>query len=114
VDIRFDCVFYYVSDLRRSIRFYSEVLGLRLISQDLVARFGVDGVLLELVPASDESKLLGGGNARLCLSVNDIKGAVSELRAKGVSVDDLQEVQTGLLVDFEDPDGNELVLWQYK
>ena len=114
VDIRFDCVFYYVSDLRRSIRFYSEVLGLGLTSQDLVARFDVDGVLLELVPATDGSKLLGGGNARLCLRVNDIERAVTELRAKGVSVGDLKEVQNGLLAGFEDPDGNELVLWQYK
>ena len=112
VDCRFDCVFYYVSDLARSIQFYSEILGFGLASEDLVARFYVDGVLLELVPTSSESKYAGGGNARLCLSVDDIERAAAELRATGISVGDLQEVQNGLLAAFEDPDGNELVLWQ--
>jgi len=114
VDLRFDCVFYYVSDLARSIRFYSEILGFDLASEDVVARFDVDGVLLELVPASSASKYAGGGNARLCLSVDDIERAVAELRAAGITVGDLEEVQNGLLAAFEDPDGNELVLWQAK
>ncbi len=114
MDIHFDCIFYYVTDLERSIHFYSEVLGLGLTSQDLVARFDVDGVLLELVPAADASKLLGSGNARLCLRVNDIEKTATELRAKGVSVGDPQTVQNGILADFEDPDGNEIILWQYK
>ena len=37
---RFDCVFYYVFDLDRAVRFYQEVLGLKLTSRDFVARFG--------------------------------------------------------------------------
>ncbi len=114
METHFDCVFYYVSDLKRSIHFYSEVLGLGLISDNLLARFDVDGVLLELIPAGDESKLRGGGNARLCLKVGDIERAVTELRAKGVSVGDLQVVQNGVLASLEDPDGNEIILWQYK
>ncbi len=114
MNIHFDCVFYYVSDLERSIRFYSEVLGLDLTSEDAVARFDVDGVLLELVPASDRSKLDGTGNARLCLRVDDVERALTELRAKGVSVGDVQIVQNGVLAGFEDPDGNELVFWQGK
>lgn len=42
--LKFDCVFYYVSDLERSIRFYTDVLGFKLSSRDFVARFFVDGV----------------------------------------------------------------------
>jgi len=53
--IQFDCVFYFVSDLDRSVRFYSDVLGLRLKSRDAVARFNVDGVLFELVPSLGEA-----------------------------------------------------------
>jgi hypothetical protein len=33
---RFDCVFYYVSDLDRAIRFYTTVLGFELSSRDVV------------------------------------------------------------------------------
>jgi len=32
----FDCIFYYVSDLERSIRFYQDVLGFKLVSLDAV------------------------------------------------------------------------------
>lgn len=109
----FDCVFYYVSDIERSVRFYTEILGLKLTSRDSVARFHVDGVLLELVPAEDDSKLGGAGNARVCFEVPEIERSVSELKAKGVSTGDVQTVANGRLARFEDPDGNELVLWQY-
>ena len=45
-DFRFDCLFYYVSDLDRAIRFYTNILGLDLISRDVVARFEIDDVLV--------------------------------------------------------------------
>lgn len=48
---RFDCVFYYVSELDRAIAFYTAVLGFELASRDAVARFRIDGVLFELVPS---------------------------------------------------------------
>ena len=55
----FDCVAYYVSDMERAIRFYREVLGFRFVSRDDVARFDIDGVLFEIVPAPDVSALRG-------------------------------------------------------
>ena len=73
---RFDCVFYYVSDMERAVSFYSDVLDLRLSSKDVVARFDIDGVLFELVPSRDTRKLRGDGNARLCLKVDDISQTV--------------------------------------
>ena len=109
----FDCIFCHVSDLDRAVRFYQDVLGLKLTSRDFVARFGVDGVLFELVPSSDEEKLQGNGNARLCFAVDDIHAAVAGLRAKGVPTSDVQPKEGGLLASFTDPDGNELCLWQY-
>jgi len=65
----FDCVFYYVTDMNRAISFYSDILGLKLTSRDVVARFDIDGVLFEIVPALNHNKLQGNGNARLCLKV---------------------------------------------
>jgi catechol 2,3-dioxygenase-like lactoylglutathione lyase family enzyme len=109
----FDCVFYYVSNMERAISFYSDVLGLRLTSRDVVARFDIDGVLFEVVPSRDTRKLRGDGNARLCLKVDDISQAVEYLKTKGTHVSEIQKVENGKLVSFEDPDGNEIYLWQY-
>jgi len=109
----FDCVFYYVPDMERAISFYSDVLGLRLTSRDVVARFDIDGVLFELVPSRDKRNVRGGGNARLCLKVDDISQAVEYLKTKGTHAGEIQRVENGKLVSFEDPDGNEIYLWQY-
>lgn len=109
----FDAVFYYVSDLDRSIQFYRDVLGFKFHSRDAVARFYIGDVLFETVPTSDDSKMHGNGNARLCLQVTDIQSAMSELRGKGVATEDAEVKGNGILSSFRDPDGNELCLWQY-
>ena len=109
----FDCVFYYVADLERSIAFYSEVLGLRLSSRDAVARFYIDGVLFELVPSHDKGQLKGGGNARLCLKVDDIQQSIAYLRTKGTLTTQVKLVENGKTASFEDPDRNEICLWEY-
>jgi catechol 2,3-dioxygenase-like lactoylglutathione lyase family enzyme len=110
----FDCVFYYVSDIERAISFYVDVLGLDLVSRDVVARFDIDGVLFEVVPTPMMAKLQGSGNARLCLRVDSIGHALSELRAKGIHTSEIRDEGKGLLASFEDPDGNEICLWQEK
>jgi len=109
----FDCVAYYVSDMERAIRFYREVLGFRFVSRDDVARFDIDGVIFEIVPAPDVSALRGTGNARLCLRVDDVEQALKALQAKGARTGQAQRKATGVLGSVEDPDGNEICLWQY-
>jgi catechol 2,3-dioxygenase-like lactoylglutathione lyase family enzyme len=113
MELPFDCVFYYASELGAAIRFYRDVLGFKLISRDLVARFDVDGVLLEIVPAAAKGSLRAPGNARLCLRVDSVEHVLQELRAKGVHAGSAVDKSTGLLGSFEDPDGNEICLWQY-
>jgi len=110
---QFDCVFYYVSDMERAISFYSDVLGLRLISRDVVARFDIDGVLFELVPGGEKGVSRGDGNARLCLKVEEINHAVEYLKTKGVHSSEIRKVKNGKLASFEDMDGNEIYIWQY-
>ena len=111
--LRFDCVYYYVSDLDRAIAFYTEILGFHLSSRDAVARFMVDGVLVELVPTADPDLLSGRGNGRLTLATDEIQSAVQELRSRGVSVSDVRVMSNGRLASLRDPDGNEVALWQY-
>jgi catechol 2,3-dioxygenase-like lactoylglutathione lyase family enzyme len=113
VKLSFDAVFYYVHDLERSITFYREKLGLPLVSRDFVARFDIDGVLFELVPAAKTEAVSGTGNARLCFQVKEIKEAVAQLKGNGVETSDIRPEPGGLLAFFKDPDGNELCLWQY-
>jgi len=111
--LQFDCVFYYVSDIESAVRFYSDVLGFKLSSRDFVARFHVDGVLFELVPKTDKTKVSGAGNARLCLKVDDIQAALEELKQKGVVTSGAQKETGGILASLYDPDGNEICVWQY-
>lgn len=111
--LSFDAVFYYVNDMNRSIAFYGETLGLPLRSRDFVARFDIDGVLFELVPIRHEQAVSGGGNARLCLKVQNIEETVRQLNARGVETSVTKPEPGGLLSFFKDPDGNELCLWQY-
>ena len=111
--LTFDAVYYYASDMERSIAFYRDILGFRPVSRDYVARFDIGGVLFELVPNRPENALSGGGNARLSLGVDDIQQATRELQARGVATSPIKEEPGGLLSFFHDPDGNELCLWQY-
>lgn len=109
----FDCVFHYVSDMEVAIRFYRDVLGFVLTSRDLVARFDIDGVLFELVPAPFSGNPRAPGNARLCLRVENVQQVLNELRAKGVRTSAAVDKGAGVLCSLEDPDGNEICLWQY-
>ena len=111
--LSFDAVFCYVNDLDRSVDFYRNVLELPLVSRDYVARFDIDGVLFELVPAVGERPVTGSGNARVCLQVQDIEESVAQLKARAVPTSEVKAVSGGLLAFFNDPDGNELCLWQY-
>jgi len=113
MSLKFDCIFYYVSNLEAAIRFYVDILGFKLLSKDIVARFDIDGVRFELVPTEKKDKLSGKGNARLCLETDNIDQTVAELRSKGVSVDDPRDVENGRISSFLDLDGNEICLWQY-
>ena len=108
----FDAIYYHVKDIDKAIAFYRDVLGFTLKSRDYVARFEVDGVLFELVPAHATDTIAGPGNARLSLGVKDIHAAIDYLASKGVKASPAKAEVGGILSLFKDPDGNELCLWQ--
>ncbi len=108
----FDAVYYHVRNMDQEINFYRDVLGFPLKSRDYVARFEVDGVLFELVPALQGQTISGPGNARLSLGVTDIEAAIRYLASKGVKATPAKREVGGILSLFQDPDGNELCLWQ--
>jgi catechol 2,3-dioxygenase-like lactoylglutathione lyase family enzyme len=111
--LSFDTVFYYVTDMEQSIAFYRDTLGLPLVSQEYVAQFDLDGVMIELVPLPPGSVVPGSGNARLCFSVANLRETVEQLHSRGVATSKIKDKQDGRLAFFRDPDGNELCLWEY-
>jgi catechol 2,3-dioxygenase-like lactoylglutathione lyase family enzyme len=85
MQLHFDAIYYHVSDLDRAIGLYRDLPGLQLVRRDVVACLEIEGVTVELVP--DESVgQSGGGNARLCFRVKDIRAACAELLKKDVRV----------------------------
>jgi catechol 2,3-dioxygenase-like lactoylglutathione lyase family enzyme len=110
--LSFDSVFYYVTDMDMSIAFYRDTLGLPLISHDFVARFDLDGVLIELVPVPPGSVVPGNGNARLCFSVANLHETLEQMHARGIATSDIKSKKGGSLAFFRDPDDNELCLWE--
>jgi catechol 2,3-dioxygenase-like lactoylglutathione lyase family enzyme len=111
--LSFDTVFYYVADIEASIAFYRDTLGLPMVSQDYVARFDLDGVLIELVPLPPGTVVPGSGNARLCFSVANLQETLEQMHARGLATGKIKEKRGGKLAFFRDPDGNELCLWEY-
>ena len=111
--LSFDAVFYYVTDMDVSVAFYRDTLGLPLVSQDYVARFDLDGVLIELVPLPPGTVVPGSGNARLCFSVANLQETLERMRNRGIPTSKIKEKRGGRLAFFRDPDGNELCLWEY-
>jgi len=112
--LQFDSVFYYVSDLERSASFYNNVLGLKLKSKDSVAKFDVDGFLLELVPTRHADRFTGAGNARLCLRVANMAAARHDLMLLGVMSSKPVDEGPGFLTSIHDLDGNEICLCEEK
>jgi len=112
--LSFDAIFYYVTDMEAAIVFYRDTLGLPLVSEDYVARFDLDGVLIELVPMPPGSVVPGNGNARLCFAVSDLDETVEQLHARGIWTSNIKVKKGGRIAFFRDPDGNELSLWEYQ
>ncbi|MGH9735149.1 MAG: VOC family protein [Candidatus Acidiferrales bacterium] len=106
----------FVSDMDASVRFYTEILGLKLAQRwgnEFSIVHGANGLAIGLHPASDKSP---AGKITIGIqSQGPIQDAISKLKEKGVNfrtsmVDD-GEVRAA---DFVDPDGAELYLVEVK
>jgi predicted enzyme related to lactoylglutathione lyase len=108
----------FVSNMDHAVQFYTEVLGLKLTN-----RFGNNwatvragkGLTIGLHPASPKYPAPGTkGAMMLGLEISEsIDRAVARLVEKGVRMKGpaLRET-SGNFAHFEDPDGNEIYLWE--
>ena len=104
-----------VSNMDRSVQFYEQTLGLKLLY-----RFGDHwaslqagkGLTIGLHPDSSESPAGRKGSMAIGLELTgSIEDAVRELSAKGVKFSPIRnDGKAGKFAGFEDPDGNSLYL----
>ena len=79
-----------VNDLDKSIQFYNEIIGLPIKDQRKTwVDLGTSGTLLSLHPASSTAEHVGSSidnGVSLGFLVGDLKSALEELKAKGVTI----------------------------
>lgn len=107
----------FVSNMDAAVRFYTEILGLKLANRfnDHWATVEAGrGLTIGLHPASPKYPVPGTkGGMVIGLEINDIDDAVRGLQAKGVRFSrPIQKERAGSFADFEDPDGNAFYLWE--
>lgn len=112
-----DNVYYFVTDIKRAVEFYSEILGLEVLDEDdHWATISLNDVRLGLHRANSKdfaksSKQRSG--ATVTLSVEDIDQAHDYFESKGVKfLGPISKNPWGSHVSFTDPDGNLLDLRQ--
>lgn len=108
----------FVSNMDRSVQFYTEVLGMKLTN-----RFGDhwatvtagNSLTIGLHPASPRYPAPGAkGGMMLGLEVDGtIEEAIRRLAGKGVPVKGaIERGDAGNFAHIDDPDGNEIYLWE--
>ena len=107
----------FVSDMDRAVRFYTEVLGLKLASRYgdhwATAEAG-NGFTIGLHPPSPKYPAPGTkGSMMVGLEIEEpLEGVVKTLGEKGVRTQAIEQGEGGKFLHLEDPDGNEIYLWE--
>jgi len=114
---------YQVTDVTRSVEFYTQRLGFKLdfAKPPAFAQVSAGGLALLLSgpgssgarPMSDGRQQEPGGWNRLVLQVDDLPARVEEMKAAGVRLRNAVETGPGgRQVQVEDPDGNPIELFE--
>ena len=107
----------FVTKMDASLKFYTEVLGLKMTSHfgDHWASVAAGSFSIGLHPRSDKHPAPGTpGSMMIGLDIDEpIDVAAARLKSLGVKdVGEIKRDQGGSFVHFHDPDGNELYLWE--
>jgi lactoylglutathione lyase len=110
-----DFIFYKVSNLQKSMAFYRDTLGLKPYGTpgEQWAEFEVGNATLSI--GSFDTEPITPGGVAVGLAVDDVKKAIEELKAKGVTiVDEPYETPMCFGSTIADPDGNKIYLHKRK
>ena len=114
-----------VADLDRSIRFYTDHIGLKFIRRREVKQNNAEiaflqdetGGAIELTHWGDKKSLVEGDNFdHIAFEVGDVKAAVDGLKAKGVTIamePFSLDGSSSKIAFIKDPDGNWLELIEH-
>src|SRR4051812_45508174 len=82
------CVYYYVTDMERSVRFYTRVLGLPLVVRygDYWAEVDAGSTRIGLHPSDGKDTKPGPGGGTVSFYVEDLKRLMAKLAKKGAKV----------------------------
>ena len=102
-----------VDDVDAALEFYIDVLGLRRRTDR--PELGIGGAWLDA--GSQQVHLIAGqppkgDGEHFALLVDDLGGAISELRERGIKVSDASPIGTSLQAFLKDPAGNLIELHQ--
>jgi catechol 2,3-dioxygenase-like lactoylglutathione lyase family enzyme len=107
-----DQIAVFVTSYAGSLAFYKEILGLRPVWEspaDGNAGFRVGFTLLILQEAPDQ---VGAGGVRVYFTVAGIAAARERLLDAGVECSPVHDLGDFTIVNFADPDGNRLALFE--
>jgi predicted enzyme related to lactoylglutathione lyase len=103
-----------VGNMARAVKFYTKVLGLKLVNnyKGYWADIKGPGLWIGLhLDHEDGPKKHGSGNVSIGFTPKDIEKAVLALKKKGIKIK-LEETEWGRYAEFKDPDGTDLYFWQ--
>lgn len=109
-------LFIYVEDPGAAARYYEETLGFRPISGTAPGpTFDAGHVLLTLVRASDHRIELArphDDSTDVVFLVDDIAATAAAVERRGVTFERQRTYEIGTVMDFYDPDGHRLMLYE--
>ncbi len=107
-------IWYQTTDMDRTVDFYHQVLGLKLLFQrEDWAEFDVDGQRLAFCKVDTLPEKNASYIPRVSFLAQPIEQVITDLSKKGVQFsEELQVYPYGKLASFSDPDGNILGLYE--
>lgn len=106
----------FITNMDAAVRFYTETLGLKLDARygDHWASVKAGSFTIGLHPRSESNPSGTKGSIVVGLHIDEpIEQAAARLREKGIrDIGEIARDQGGNFVHFQDPDGNQLYLWE--
>ena len=103
-----------VSNVARAVKFYTKVLGLKLVKKydEYWADIKAPGLWIGLhLDHEDGPKKKSSGNMSIGFTARDIDKAATALQKKGIKIK-VEDLEWGRYAGFKDPDGTELYFWE--